>query len=355
MKGKYIYGVIKTEKPTSFGKIGIGTKDTSGVTRPARRSLGAGGRGSPDGGGISDVYTICFNNLDAVVSDSPWKVYKSVAKEETVKDLVTHQFVIEKVMEKFTILPVKFGTMLESEDEVSKFLEKGYFFLRNMLRQMEGKIELNVVASWKMPQAAALLYRRSSRIKRKQAEIAGLGDKAKLSDKIALGKLVERALSSKKERVSKLIAQTLKKEAVDFCPHDLADETMVFNAAFLIERQNEEFFNKSVNLLDQKLEDTINFRLVGPLPPYSFATIVVEKINPKEVEEAKKILGLENNITAKSVSSAYRKLAQEFHPDKKAGADPLHFSLINASYRVLKDFAEKGFIHVDIYRFQGAV
>lgn len=327
MKSKYIYGVIKTEKPEEFGKIGIGSPESS-------------------------VATVALNNLAAVISDSPWKIYKSVAKEETVKDLVTHQFVIEKVMEKFTIIPVKFGTMLESENEVRKFLEKGYFFLRNMLRQMEGKIELDVVASWKMPQAVVSLYRRSSRIKRKQAEIAALGAKATLKDKVTLGKLVERALKTKKVRFSKLIAQTLKKEAVDFYPHDLADETMVFNGAFLIERQNEEFFNKSVNLLDQKLEDTLNFRLVGQLPPYSFATVVIEKINLKEVEEAKKTLGLNGNITTKRVSDAYRRLAQEFHPDKQGGRDPLHFNLINSSYRVLRNFAEKGFIHVDIYRFE---
>lgn len=328
MKGKYIYGVIKTEKPHKFGKIGIGSPAT-------------------------EVTTVWLNNLAAVVSDSPWKVYKSVAKEETVKDLVTHQFVIEKVMEKFTIIPVKFGTMLESEDEVKFFLDKGFFFLRNTLRQMEGKIELDVVASWKLPQAAASLYCRSQLIKRKQAEITAKSDKATLKDKVSLGKLVEQALNFKKVRFSKLITQTLKKEAVDFCPHDLADENMVFNAAFLIEKQNEEFFNKSVNLLDQKLEDTLNFRLVGPLPPYSFATVLIETIDSHEVEEAKKTLGLNGEITAKTVSDAYRRLAQEFHPDKQKGADPLQFNFINASYRVLRNFAEKGFINVDIYRFEG--
>ena len=327
MKGKYIYGVIKTEKPASFGKIGIGS--------PA-----------------SEVATVMLNNLAAIVSDSPWKVYKSVAKEETVKDLVTHQFVIEKVMEKFTIVPVKFGTMLESEDEVSNFLEKGYFLLRNMLRQMEGKIELDIVASWKLPQAAASLYRRSSLIKRKQAEIVAKGDKATLEDKVALGKLVERALNSQKARLRKLIAETLKRETVDVCSHELINENMVFNAAFLVEKQNEEFFNKSVNLLDQKLEDTLNFRLVGPLPPYSFATVVIESMDSREVEEAKKTLGLNGDITAKTVSDAYRRLALEFHPDKQGDRDPLHFNLINASYRVLKNFAEKGLIHTDIYRFE---
>ena len=323
--GIYIYGVIKTSASQEFGEIGIGG---------------------------AQVLTIGFKDLAAVVSHSPFMVYDSLAKEKTIKDLVTHQFVIEKVMEGFTIIPVKFGTMLESEDEVRKFLDKGFFFLRNTLQQMEGKIELDVVANWKLPQAAASLCHRSRLIKKKQAEIAALGDKATLEDKIALGKLVEKALNFKKVRFSKLISQTLKKEAVDFCPHDTASENMVFNAAFLIERQNEEFFNKALNLLDQKLENTLNFRLVGPLPSYSFATVVIKKIGSREVEEAKKTLCLNGEITAKKVSEAYRRLAQEFHPDKQGGRDPLCFNLINASYKVLRNFVEKGFIHVDIYRWE---
>lgn len=328
MKGKYIYGVIKVDKPQKFGMIGVGNPP-------------------------SEVQTVCLKNLAAVVSNSPLKIYTSEALEETVKELVAHQFVIEKVMKDFTILPVKFGTMVETKNEVIKFLDKGYFLLRNQLRQMEDKIELDVVASWKLPEAAASLYLRSRLIKRKQLEFALKGDKASLEDKIVLGKLVNKALNSKKVRFSRLILQALKKEAIDVCLHDLAGGEMVFNAAFLIERENEEFFNKALNLLDQKLENTLNFRLVGPLPPYSFSTVLLERINPCEVEEAKETLGLNGEITDKAVRDAYRKLSFKFHPDKNAGVDPTHFNLINSAYKVLKNFLEKGYFHVDIYRFEG--
>ena len=75
--GIYIYGIIKTSGPQEFGRIGIGDK-------------------------ASEALTIGFKDVAAVVSRSPLMVYDSLAKEKTVKDLVTHQFVIEKVMETFT-------------------------------------------------------------------------------------------------------------------------------------------------------------------------------------------------------------------------------------------------------------
>ncbi len=325
--GIYVYGVIQTSEPKEFGEIGIGGK-------------------------ASKVFTIAFKDLAAVVSKSPLRVYDSLAKEKAIKDLVTHQLVIEKVMESLAILPVKFGTMVEAKDDVIKLLDTGYFLLRNQLRKIDGKIELYVVASWKLPEAAASLYHQSQRIKRKQAEIGLKGDKATLEDKISLGKLVEQKLKNRQEKTNKIILQTLKKEVVDFCQHDIFKENMVFNTGFLVEKTSEELFNKTLNLLDQKLKGTLNFRLVGPLPPYSFSTILFEKISPMAVDRAKKMLGLNGEITKETVNHAYRQLAQKYHPDKNASQGQLSFDLINSSYKLLKNFIEKGFFNVDIHSWE---
>jgi len=326
--GIYIYGVIKTSDPQEFGRIGIGDKN-------------------------SQVLTIGFKDLAAVVSKSPFMVYDSLAKEKTVKDLVTHQFVIEKVMADFTIIPVKFGTMVETEDEVIKLMRKGYFLLRNALRKMDGKIELDVVASWKLPKILAMIYAEDRRVQKKQQEITLKGDKVTVEEKIALGKLIEQTLNIRKVRESRFILQTLKKNAVEICLHDLTGDEMIFNAAFLIKTANKEKFNKVLDRLDQRFEDTLNFRLVGPLPPYSFSTILFKRISKLEVEKAKKTLGLNGEITDKLLSHTYRQLAQVHHPDKNVSQGQLEFDLINSAYKILKDFTKKGFFDVNIYHWEG--
>ena len=343
--GIYIYGVIRTSPPAGeagdpqeFGEIGIGNK-------------------------ASNVVTIGFKDLAVVVSRSPFKVYDSLAKEETVKDLVIHQFVIEKVMESFTIIPVKFGTMVETEGDVAKFLDKGYFLLRNAFRKIEGKIELDVVASLKLPKILAVTYRHSCKIRNKQKEIAKQGAKATTEDKIALGRLVEQELETRKTRMNNLILQTLKRKAIDVCLHDLVSDDMIFNAAFFIKKEDKDFFYTIINKLDRRFEDTLNFRVVGPLPPYSFSTILFKRISQQEVEEAQKTLGLNGEITDKLLSHAYRQLALECHPDKNAGqvfdsevaqtrGGQLKFDLVNSAYRVLKDFTKGGFFNVDIYHWE---
>lgn len=325
--GIYVYGIIKTGDAQEFGTIGIGDQATA-------------------------VLTVGFKDVAAVVSRSPLMVYDSLAREKTVRDLATHQFVIEKVMQRFTILPVKFGTMLETEDDVITFLKKGYILLGDELRKMAGKIELNVVASWDVQKVLAVLYRDNARLQKKQKDIAMQSDTVSLEDKIALGRLVEQTLQAQKTRYHRVILQTLEEETVDVCLHDLVSDEMIFNAAFLLEKKNEELFTETVTVLDHKLENAANFRMVGPLPVYSFSTILFDSIDPRRFEEAKKIFGLNGEITAKAVHDAYRQLAQKCHPDKGSAGNPLTFPVLNAAYRTLKNGIEHGLKHVEVYRWE---
>lgn len=329
--GIYIYGIIKTSGSQEFGEIGIGNN------------------------AASNVLTVGFKDLAAVVSKSPLVVYDSQDKEKVIKDLVTHQFVIEKVMESFTIVPVKFGTMVETEDEVIKFLEKGYVLLSNELGKSEGKIELDVVAWLDLPKTIAAISRNNSQIQEKQQKLALKGANVSIEDKVMLGQYIEQALKAEKASYHQLILQTLKQGVEDVCLHDLANDEMIFNAAFLLEKKNKEFFDTVVDTLDQKLENNVNFRVVGPLPLYSFSTIVFKTIDPEQIEEAKKTMGLTGEITDKAIRDAYHQLAKEYHPDKNSGEDSIEFQLIHAAYRTLKNFIENGLIQVELYQWKNDV
>jgi len=325
--GIYIYGIIKTSGPQEFGNIGIGDEGTS-------------------------VQTLEFKDVAAVISRCPFVVYDFLPKEKIVKDLVIHQYVLERVMEGFTVIPVKFGTMVETEDDTIKFLAEGYPLLSDELEKNEKKIELDVVASWELAKILPAIYHGNDQIHIQQREIAQQGNKASFEEKIALGKLIEQALITTKADYHQMILQTFNTITKRTCLHDLADEQMIFNGAFLLEKKDEETFHQMLNDLDQKLENTLNFRVVGPLPPYSFSTIILEKFDLCKVEEAKKILELDGHLTEKTVRDAYHRLAQKFHPDTNNGEEAAHFPRIHAAYRILKNFIENGLVHVEIYQWE---
>ena len=94
-EGKYIYCIIESGQGRSFGPLGIG------------------GRGD-------EVYTISSGDIAAVVSDSPMKKYP-VSRENTL----AHERAIEKAMEEHVVLPVRFSTITEDEEEIKRLIANG--------------------------------------------------------------------------------------------------------------------------------------------------------------------------------------------------------------------------------------
>ena len=317
MKGKYLYGVIKRDKNHSLNLDGL--------------------------------TTIVYQSLAAVVEEKEVKDYHKLPKEETVRELIAHQQMIEKIMSETSILPVQFGTILKDEEEVKSVLEKGYFFLRNTLRDIEDKIELDLVCFWNEAKAAQMTYQKSKKVRNLQGKITKKG-KITSEDKIALGKLVADYLSEKREKLRDQILKRLKKEAVETCSHTLADVNMLLNQAFLVERGKEEAFNHTLNQLDSKFANLLNFRLVGPLPPYSFATLLVDSLDEKEVEKARETLKLNGQLNMERLKQTYDKLAMKLHPDK--GGTPLEFELVTTAYKTVKNFIENGLMTISLYKWK---
>jgi len=90
--------------------------------------------------------------------------------------------------------------------------------------------------------------------------------------------------------------------------------------------------------LDRKYEGRVNFRCVGPLPPYSFNVIEVKKIGFDTVENARSRLKLAQEVTLNEVKRSYRRLAGEYHPDRNPSPDaPSKFQAIQEAYDVLTE------------------
>lgn len=64
----------------------------------------------------------------------------------------------------------------------------------------------------------------------------------------------------------------------------------------------------------------------------------------KEIDEARRILGLGETATLKDIKAAYRKLAQLHHPDKHGGVPASETEImkrLNRAYKLLTDFCNE--------------
>ena len=91
--GKYVYCIIKSPKSREFGQIGIGE-------------------------GSNAVYTVHFGDLAAVVSDTPIRIY-----DPTRENVLAHEFVNETVMREYTVIPMSFGTLFRTEEDIVELIK----------------------------------------------------------------------------------------------------------------------------------------------------------------------------------------------------------------------------------------
>lgn len=239
-EGKYIYGVIATDEAPNFGPIGIGDRG-------------------------SEVVTIGTKDLAAIVSDTSADHY--TASPGLLK---AHMQVIEKVFESFTILPMSFGTIAESTDEVVAFLEANARPLKNSLKDIEGKVEVGIKILWKDMKK---MYEEIAKENRAIRELKAKGVAGNQKDLVHAGQLVEAALEEKKAVEGEEYTRPLKKGKVEFKEGDLKTEDMVVNASFLLDREWLKEFDGRIEKISEEFNGRIQVKYIGPMPPFSFVNL----------------------------------------------------------------------------------
>ena len=269
-------------------------------------------------GGSSLVYMIDHQDLGCVVSNYFGKDFSSMSKEEVVRCLLAHQLVVEQVMKKHTVLPVKFGTVLTTSNEVHDLLSQGYSQFFFALTWIQDKVEVEVAATWDTEQVLQEISTEPEIVRAREA-IASRPEQQTLEERIHLGQMVKASMDRHRDNYRERMISFLKPVAIDVQPNALVSDEMVMNVAFLVERANQDEFDSRVRQLNDLFHDQINFRIIGPLPPYSFATVEVIRPNPEKIEEARQLLQLGEVISELEVRNAYRHLAAETHSDRKPG------------------------------------
>jgi hypothetical protein len=284
---------------------------------------------------VERAYTVSWRDVSAVVTDSPIVDYTAMPKDALAQLLVRHQQVIEKVMATHTMIPLRLGTCAESDEHVRRILASGHETIKDVLQKAQDVVEIDVTAC--LADFGSFL-RRVSQLPQSFLHKAG---GVTVEDQVKIGMIVKQQADKEKQRMSKEIGDTLALIAEDFRVHDLMDDKMVLNSAFLIRKDRQEDFYRQVEELNAQSENQLDFRCVGPLPPYSFYTLEIRVADRDEVDWARRQLGLyDASITAEAIKKAHRKVALTCHPDKNPGVPNIEkkFADMSRAYRILLDY-----------------
>jgi len=287
------------------------------------------------------VFNVPFQKVSAIVSKKSMVDYRQLGTEELARLLVDHQKTIESLMNMgfTTIIPMRIGTFANNTSEVLRILENGYDSITETIEKATNLLEIDIVASWsdfgQILEEIALnpqVFEMKEKIENSETGITE-------TDQLSIGYLVKTMLDTRKTEYANKMLEALNPFCHSTKQHELQNDQMVSNTAFLLEQSQLVLLEKALDQLDESLNGKLNFKWVGPLPCYSFYTMEVKELYFEEIELAKKVLGLNNSTSEKNIQQAYLDKAKLFHPDMNPGDDGvIMFNRIKKAYHTLLDY-----------------
>src|SRR5437762_9055609 len=168
-RGKYVYCVIQSADALRFGPIGVGAE-------PA------------------DVQTVHYEDIAAVVSDTPIEVL-----DATRENVLAHERVNEAVMRAHTVIPMSFGTVLKTRDDIVELLKGAYGAFKDVLTKMEDKVEFGLKVLWERDEVVKQIEREDDDVRHLKGEISSQSGPTYFA-RVQYGRLVESALQARSER-----------------------------------------------------------------------------------------------------------------------------------------------------------
>ena len=290
----------------------------------------------------SGVYAITFQSISAIVSDREGTTLDYSDRESLGYLLVHHQETIEKLqgIGFNMIIPMRLGTIVSSKEAAIRILSNGFDLIIDTLTKIEYLTEIDIAVTWVDFSKTLKYIANHPEIIELKATVENTTNQLSQIDQVKVGMLIQEKLDEKNKHVELKILDALSSLSVDIKMHDVMNDEMITNSAFLINRNKKEKFEQAIDKLDEDFNGSLNFKLVGPLPCYSFYTLEVKELNPEHVALAKKEIGMREQTTESEIKKAYFEKAKLFHPDHSQGSnDTESFNIIKNSYHTLIDYS----------------
>ena len=244
--GCYLYGLIRSAEDRDFGSIGLMHEG-----KPGR------------------VYTARVDSVAAVVSEYG-------AREKVLplrKNLDPHNRVIREVMKSTTIVPMTFGHVAKSEDEVLKALRRNRNSIRAELERVDGKVEMTLKVKWDVDNIFEYFVAKDEGLAAFRDQIFGRSHAPSQAEKIELGHMFEERLGKEREEQTQRIV-----EAFESCVSELKaipakNEKSVMDFAFLVERERQKVFEERVYQVAGTFSTQYLFDFSGPWAPFNFVEL----------------------------------------------------------------------------------
>jgi hypothetical protein len=237
----YVYGIVES-------------------TARAPKASGIGG---------APLALVAGDGAAALVSDLPDSEVR-MGRDEVLR----HAEVLDDAMAHGTVLPMRFGVVMDGSDDVrQQLLERYGDDLRSQLIELAGKVEFNVRAVYEEDVVLREVLSENPEIAHLRESVRSQSEDASYYDRIRLGELVAAAVERKRERDTQAVIDALAPETLASDIAAPSHERVVVSASFLVERARLDAFDELLEAVARGQAGRIRFKLTGPRAPHSFVEL----------------------------------------------------------------------------------
>lgn len=224
----------------------------------------------PDARGVGDppgaVDTIRHGDVAALVS-----TVDTDTALGTPEDLAAHAALLDGAAAEVPVLPIKFGAVLSSRDDVAEeLLAAHHDEFASALRELEGRAEYVVRGRYREDAVLREILAGNAELDRLRDQIRDRPADATRNERMALGEAVMTAISAKRDTDTRIARQALDDLGLRTIVREPTHDQDAVHIACLAETDRQSELEDAVDRLAAEWDGRVDVRLLGPLAAYDF-------------------------------------------------------------------------------------
>lgn len=212
------------------------------------------------------VYSVPFCDIGAVVSEISQPI-----RDATEGAVSEHEAVVEKLMVNFTVLPVRFRTIIDSRDGLLSMMQAHYKDFKDNLGRLHNKLEFGIKVIWPSDKIKGRMINTYKKSSEKLSVSNDSSNKRFMRDKFEKYKLDEE-FEKKANKFINVMDIFFSKFAAEKKLGKLKSENLLLDAVYLVEKDNQDNFKEAFEHI-KSAHKGFKFLFSGPWPVYNFVIL----------------------------------------------------------------------------------
>ena len=211
------------------------------------------------------VYNIPYRDIGALASDLDTPV-----RDTDEERVLEHETVLEKMIECFTVLPMRFLTVFNEKNNVISMLNEHYNDFREDLDRLHDKTEFGIKVIWP---GAVIREKIANAYSKAQVSVPSPDDspgKSFVKKKFETYK-INKEFEEEADRRIAVIDNFFNRFVCEKKLERLKTENMLLSASYLVDNEKQDDFKKAFEGMRTSPDD-LKYLFSGPWPPYNFVT-----------------------------------------------------------------------------------